>query len=75
MSETAMHITQVGTVIVPVTDQDRPLEFYVGTLGFEKRLDGEYAPGERWIEVGEHVPPMFTFCDPDGNRLRVVERS
>ena len=27
------------------------------------------------IRMGEGVPPMFTFRDPDGNRFRVVERS
>lgn len=26
------------------------------------------------IRMGEFVPPMFTFRDPDGNRFRVVER-
>ena len=26
------------------------------------------------IRMGEGVPPMFTFRDPDGNRLRMVER-
>jgi catechol 2,3-dioxygenase-like lactoylglutathione lyase family enzyme len=113
-------ITQIGTVIVPVADQERALEFYVGTLGFEKRLDAPFGDG-RWIEVappgaatslalvpgpgvevsfattdaaadhaalrergvdadpelirmGEYVPPMFTFRDPDGNRFRVVQR-
>jgi len=124
MSDTTIHITEVGTVIVPVTDQDRALEFYVGTLGFEVRIDGEFAPGERWLEVappgaattialirmpedddtrvsltttdaeadhaalteagvdagadlirmGEGVPPMFAFTDPDGKTVRVVER-
>jgi len=124
MSDTTVKITEVGTVIVPVTNQDRALEFYVGTLGFEVRIDGEFAPGERWIEVappgaatsialirmregddtrvslstsdaaadhaaltergvdagedlirmGEGVPPMFAFTDPDGNTVRVVER-
>jgi catechol 2,3-dioxygenase-like lactoylglutathione lyase family enzyme len=119
-------ITHIGTVIVPVSDQDAALEFYVGTLGFEKRLDGAFGDGGRWIEVappegqttialvlspqagaagmevslatadadgdhaelrnagvaadtevmrmGEGVPPMFTFRDPDGNRFRMVER-
>ena len=48
-------ITEVGTVFVPVTDQDRALEFYVGTLGFEKRVDFVYGEeGLRWIEV---APP------------------
>jgi catechol 2,3-dioxygenase-like lactoylglutathione lyase family enzyme len=47
-------ITGIGTVIVPVSDQDRALEFYVGMLGFEKRLDGPFGDGGRWIEV---APP------------------
>ena len=121
----APQITHVGTVIVPVADLDEALAFYTGTLGFEVRIDAEFAPGQRWIEVappgaqtslalvphdsapagievslatanaeadhaelrtrgveadpelirmGEGVPPMFTFRDPDGNRFRMVER-
>ena len=38
--------TRIGTVIVPVADQDRALEFYVGTLGFEVRLDAPFGPGD-----------------------------
>jgi catechol 2,3-dioxygenase-like lactoylglutathione lyase family enzyme len=119
-------ITQVGTVIIPVSDQDKALDFYLGTLGFEKRLDAPFGQGGRWVEVappgaattialvassegdpadievsfntedadadhasllagevdadaevirmGEYVPPMFTFRDPDGNRFRIVQR-
>jgi catechol 2,3-dioxygenase-like lactoylglutathione lyase family enzyme len=125
MAEKSTHITEIGTVIVPVGDQDKALDFYVGTLGFEKRLDAPFGPSGRWIEVapvgaattialvprqdgdssgvvsftttnadvdhealrargvdadaevmrmGEFVPPMFTFRDPDGNKFRVVER-
>jgi lactoylglutathione lyase len=44
-------ITGVRTVGVPVTDQDRALDFYVGTLGLAKRLDVPYGDGGRWIEV------------------------
>jgi catechol 2,3-dioxygenase-like lactoylglutathione lyase family enzyme len=45
-------ITGVRTVGVPVTDQDRALAFYVGKLGFEKRLDTPLEQfGGRWIEV------------------------
>jgi catechol 2,3-dioxygenase-like lactoylglutathione lyase family enzyme len=124
-SERSTYITEVGTVIVPVADQDKALEFYANTLGFEKRLDAPFGQGGRWIEVappgavttialvprqegdssgvvsftttnadadhaalrargvevdaevlrmGEFVPPMFTFRDPDGNRFRIVER-
>ena len=47
------NITAVGTVAVPVTDQDRAVEFYVGTLGFEKRRDLPFGDA-RWIEV---APP------------------
>jgi lactoylglutathione lyase len=120
-------ISDVRTVGVPVTDQERALEFYGGVLGFEVRLDTPF-PGGRWIEVappgatttialtatsdgtpegvdtgvrfttadaaadraaltaaevrvdGEvlrfpGVPPMFSFRDPDGNTLYVVEQA
>jgi catechol 2,3-dioxygenase-like lactoylglutathione lyase family enzyme len=50
-TETSLHITQVGTVGVPVKDQDRALEFYLDKLGFEKRMDVPYGEGERWVEV------------------------
>jgi lactoylglutathione lyase len=44
-------ITQIRTVGVPVTDQDRALDFYLSKLGFEKRLDAPVGGGKRWIEV------------------------
>jgi catechol 2,3-dioxygenase-like lactoylglutathione lyase family enzyme len=46
-----MRIKGVRTVAIPVADQDRALDFYVGTLGFEKRMDAAFGPGMRWIEV------------------------
>ena len=57
MSETKItetKITQIGTVIVSVADQDEALAFYCGTLGFEKRMDVPFGRGDRWIEV---APP------------------
>jgi catechol 2,3-dioxygenase-like lactoylglutathione lyase family enzyme len=54
---TQTHITGIGTVAVPVNDQERALRFYVGTLGFEIRMDAEFAPGQRWIEVAPHGAP------------------
>ncbi|MDQ1496315.1 MAG: hypothetical protein QOG69_2798 [Actinomycetota bacterium] len=45
-------IHEVGTVFVPVADQDRAVAFYVEKLGFEKRLDTPVEQfGGRWIEV------------------------
>jgi catechol 2,3-dioxygenase-like lactoylglutathione lyase family enzyme len=127
MSGTQLSITQVGRVIVPVSDQERALAFYTDVLGLEKRMDVPMGEADRWIEVapkgqqtsiaiarppqgtpvgvetglsfattdadGDHaalkaagvdvddavmrwggpVPPMFSFRDPDGNTLRIVE--
>ena len=56
-TETRIRITDVRTVGVPVTHQDRALEFYVDRLGFEKRLDLPMGQGARWIEV---APPGAT---------------
>ena len=124
-SATRTNITDVGTVGIPVADQDRALAFYRDTLGFEVRMDASFGEGLRWIEVApsgattsiaitttleghpvgvdtgirlstgdarsdhaalsaagvdvdaEVLPypvPMFTFRDPDGNTLYIVER-
>jgi catechol 2,3-dioxygenase-like lactoylglutathione lyase family enzyme len=128
-TKTGTRISQLGTVIVPVSDQDRALEFYTDTLGFEKRADIPFGNGERWVEVaprgaattialippregkstgidtnvgfstedvdadhahlraqgvdadeavmrmGDPVPPMFFFRDPDGNGFFIVQTS
>jgi catechol 2,3-dioxygenase-like lactoylglutathione lyase family enzyme len=58
-------ITGVGTVGVPVTDQDRALEFYVGKLGFEKRRDIPFGAG-RWIEVAPPGSPTTIALVPAG---------
>jgi lactoylglutathione lyase len=53
--QTTPPITDIRTVGVPVTDQDRALAFYVDKLGFETRLDMPVEQfGGRWIEV---APP------------------
>jgi catechol 2,3-dioxygenase-like lactoylglutathione lyase family enzyme len=126
----ASTVNKVATVIIPVSDQDKALDFYVGKLGFENRVDMPFGPGSeyRWIEVGlpdqdttialappregeptvgretgislqtddidgyharlrdagvevdeqvqrmgDPVPPMFWFRDPEGNTLMVVQ--
>jgi len=45
------HISEMRTVSLPVTDHDRAIDFYVGTLGFEKRMDARFGDGLRWVEV------------------------
>jgi catechol 2,3-dioxygenase-like lactoylglutathione lyase family enzyme len=44
-------ITQVGRVMVPVTDQDAGIAFYTDILGFSLAADVAYGDGERWVEV------------------------
>jgi catechol 2,3-dioxygenase-like lactoylglutathione lyase family enzyme len=51
---TATGITHIGTAAIHVDDQDKALDFYVGTLGFELRMDAPFGEGSRWIEV---APP------------------
>jgi catechol 2,3-dioxygenase-like lactoylglutathione lyase family enzyme len=46
-----LNISKVGRVCVPVADTDRAIDFYVGTLGFEKVVDEPMGPDMRWVEV------------------------
>ena len=50
-------ITHAGTISIYVSDQSRAVEWYVETLGFEKRTDASMSkesPDVRWLEV---APP------------------
>jgi catechol 2,3-dioxygenase-like lactoylglutathione lyase family enzyme len=49
--KTNLSINTVGRVCVTVADTDRALDFYVGTLGFEKVVDVPMGPDMRWVEV------------------------
>jgi catechol 2,3-dioxygenase-like lactoylglutathione lyase family enzyme len=127
MTKTHTHIGAITLVIIPSADQDRSIDFYVDSLGFEKRTDVPFGDKYRWVEVyppsgttgialapprpgdptavqtgitldtddidathaelrsrgvdvdaevsrmGDPVPPMFWFRDPDGNTLLIVE--
>jgi catechol 2,3-dioxygenase-like lactoylglutathione lyase family enzyme len=131
LSTTRTHIDTIATVVVPVSDQERAIAFYVDTLGFEQRTDIPFGNGYRWVEVapagdsgttiaivppppgkptggvetgiglqtddidgdhaqlkargvdvdpevsrmGDPVPPLFWFRDPDGDTLMVVQRT
>jgi lactoylglutathione lyase len=63
---TRSRITGVYTIGIPVTDQDRALDFYVGTLGFEKRFDVPVEQfGGRWIEVAPPGAPVSIALVPE----------
>ena len=48
-----IRIANIGTVGVPVTDQDRTLDFFVDTLGFEKLMD--FPRNERSVDHSRSV--------------------
>jgi predicted enzyme related to lactoylglutathione lyase len=50
-TDVSASVTGVRTVGVPVTDQDRALAFYTGTLGLTVRIDVPMGGTGRWIEV------------------------
>jgi catechol 2,3-dioxygenase-like lactoylglutathione lyase family enzyme len=54
MPQAGTRLAEIARVIITVSDQDKALEFYVGTLGLEKIADEPYGDGDRWIEV---APP------------------
>jgi catechol 2,3-dioxygenase-like lactoylglutathione lyase family enzyme len=45
-------IKAIKFIGVPVTDQQRALEFYTGTLGFRVITDQPFDDTRRWIELG-----------------------
>jgi lactoylglutathione lyase len=66
-SDTMVKVTGVRTIGIPVTDQDRALDFYVGELGLEKRLDMPLEQlGGRWIEVGPEGAEVSLALVPAG---------
>jgi lactoylglutathione lyase len=63
--QTKARINGVRIVGIPVSDQDRALEFYVETLGFEKLMDAPVEQlGGRWIEVSPPQPTITIALTP-----------
>jgi catechol 2,3-dioxygenase-like lactoylglutathione lyase family enzyme len=48
------NVSQLGRVIVPVSDQDEAIAFYTDKLGFSLTADVPFGEGDRWVEV---TPP------------------
>ncbi len=51
MSATTSSISRINTVVVPVSDSDRAIDFYTQKLGLEKRVDIPFGDKYRWVEV------------------------
>ena len=58
---------------VPVSDQDRALEFYTRKLGFRIITDQPMGPGQRWIEigVGRNGSSGLALFTPPGHENRI----
>ncbi|MFL5822178.1 MAG: VOC family protein [Solirubrobacteraceae bacterium] len=52
MTSTKTRVEKVATVIIPVSDQDGMIDFYVDKLGLTKRVDIPFGDKYRWVEVG-----------------------
>src|SRR5579872_3004627 len=61
---TQLKLTQVGRVCVTVSDTDRAIDFYVGTLGFEKVVDVPMGDAGRWVEVSVAGTPTTIALAP-----------
>jgi catechol 2,3-dioxygenase-like lactoylglutathione lyase family enzyme len=58
-------VNKIATMIVPVSDQDRAIEFYVGTLGLQKRVDVPVGDSYRWVEVAPaDAVTTIAICPP-----------
>jgi catechol 2,3-dioxygenase-like lactoylglutathione lyase family enzyme len=44
-------LREISLVIIPVSNQEDSIDFYVNKLGLEKRTDEEFGHGMRWVEV------------------------
>jgi catechol 2,3-dioxygenase-like lactoylglutathione lyase family enzyme len=49
-----MALTNLEVVSVPVSDQERAKDFYVGKLGFTVRIDAPFGESMRWVML---APP------------------
>ncbi|WP_022927448.1 VOC family protein [Patulibacter americanus] len=71
-----VRLTAVGTVFVPVTDQERAIAFYVDVLGFELRVDAPYGGGHRWVEVAPPGSPVaLALVPPTEGRAAASDRT
>jgi catechol 2,3-dioxygenase-like lactoylglutathione lyase family enzyme len=58
-------LSQIQLVTIPSIDQDRSVEFFE-MLGFEKRNDGPWGNGYRWVELYPPNTPTGIALVPPG---------
>jgi catechol 2,3-dioxygenase-like lactoylglutathione lyase family enzyme len=71
VTNTKTRVSKIATVVIPVSDQDREIEFYVEKLGFEKRIDVPFGNGYRWVEVAPAADAVTTIAlapPPEGTQ-------
>ena len=68
MISTKSRVTKVATVVVPVAEQERAIEFYTEKLGLEKRIDVPFGNGYRWVELapGDAETTIAVAPPPEG---------
>jgi len=68
VTSTKTRVNKLNTVVIPVADQERALEFSTQKLGFEKRTDLPFGNGYRWVEVapGEAETTIALAPPPEG---------
>jgi len=73
-TQSSTRIKAVGRVMIPVTDQDRAIEFYE-RLGFSKIADVPFGDGNRWVEVSLGSGTTLALVPPQqGNPVGVDTR-
>jgi catechol 2,3-dioxygenase-like lactoylglutathione lyase family enzyme len=68
LTTTKTRVNKIGTVVIPVADQEAAIEFYTEKLGFEKRVDVPVGDSYRWVEVapGDAVTTLAIVPPPPG---------
>ncbi len=69
MTSTKTRINKINTIVIPVSDQDAMIAFYVEKLGFQKRTDIPFGNGYRWAEVAlEDAETTIALAPPPEGR-------
>ena len=69
MNTIKTRINKINTIVIPVSNQDAMIAFYVEKLGFQKRTDIPFGNGYRWVEVAlEDAETTIALAPPPEGR-------